>query len=392
MAKSSGKKIRNEVQDTGRSTAKKYFRKLQNNKSTDVVYSAENRALAPVVDGSGASAQKTEDFSGFIFMCNGKTKPECYVNRVFGLPSGKREVVEKIKPGMKLFLFDFDVKLLYGVYEASSNGAMNLEPAAFGERFPAQVKFRIYKDCLPLHLNSFRTAIKDNYQGSKFAPELNSQQVRNLISLFRPIVAPSLSSGQPYVPNGAPQLRMPPPEINSQLNLSLTPHLQISYRPYLAGPMRSLPQQATGPQSVPQNVLNPRLHHLHPAPGNPYQFAETRQPYPRYPTIPDVYPNGQPVGSEVGYNGSAIQTQREPLSNHSGSHQYHNFHPIPTAAHNHSHVHHTYSGLDSSHVHTPPCYSGPTYGLPQPPPPSVGPQMVSMPYSSYYGRPVPINH
>ncbi|KAI3684399.1 hypothetical protein L6452_33622 [Arctium lappa] len=362
------------------------------------------------------------EFSGFIFMCNGKTKPECYVNRVFGLPSGKKEVVEKIKPGMKLFLFDFDVKLLYGVYEASSNGAMNLEPAAFGERFPAQVKFRIYKDCLPLHFNSFRTAIKDNIQGSKFSPELNGQQVRNLLLLFQPIVASSPVSVHPY---GAPQLQMPPPAVNdAQLNPSLTPPLQNSYRPYLAGPMHSLPQQVTGPQSVPHNVLNPRLHHLHPAPGNPYQFAETRQPYfsndlprtlqepyPRYTTTPEVYPHGRPVGLVVGYNGSAIQTQREPLLNHVDSHQYHSFHPMPTGAHDHSHVHtppcysgpassHVntppcYGGPDSSHVHTLPCYNGPTYGVPQPPP-YGGPQAVegSMSVSSYYSfaAPVPIKH
>ncbi|KAF8020922.1 hypothetical protein BT93_G1357 [Corymbia citriodora subsp. variegata] len=128
--------------------------------------------------------------AGFIFLCSGKTKPECYRYRVFGLPMGKLEVVKKVKPGAKLFLFDFDLKLLYGVYEATSRGDLDVEPMAFNRKFRSQVRFRIFKECLPIPESVFKKAIEDNYVShSKFRQELNRKQVRSLVALFRPIDA-----------------------------------------------------------------------------------------------------------------------------------------------------------------------------------------------------------
>ncbi|EPS68060.1 hypothetical protein M569_06712, partial [Genlisea aurea] len=139
--------------------------------------------------------EKLKCIPGFIFMCNQQSKLDCFQYRVFGLPLSKEKIVKEIKPGAKLFLYDFDVKLLYGVYQATCVGRLNLEPDAFNGKYPAQVKFSIFKECLPLQESSMRQLIKENYVGSKFNQELSLKHVRKLLTSFRPLT--SLSSSLP---------------------------------------------------------------------------------------------------------------------------------------------------------------------------------------------------
>ncbi|MCO5591430.1 hypothetical protein L7F22_045413 [Adiantum nelumboides] len=155
----------------------------------------------PTGDGPTPKEKKIVDFAGLIFMCNTETKKDCFKYRVFGLPETKKNIVEQVKKGTKLFLFDIDKKVLHGVYKASSEGGMNLIEEAFKDssrKFPAQVRFHIQKDCMPLDEHSFKLAIKENYfRANKFKCELTYEQVGRLIKLFRPLDSRGLPEPKP---------------------------------------------------------------------------------------------------------------------------------------------------------------------------------------------------
>lgn len=125
---------------------------------------------------------------GAIFMSNTATKRECWKQKIFGLPYSQAYFVEQVKAGMILFLYEFEKKMLYGVFQACSDGALNIVPNAYkssGKQFPAQVPFSIIWNCSPLTEREFCGAIKENYYSAhKFNFGLSKVQVRRLLQLF----------------------------------------------------------------------------------------------------------------------------------------------------------------------------------------------------------------
>ncbi|KAF7834777.1 DCD (development and cell death) domain protein [Senna tora] len=125
---------------------------------------------------------------GAIFMSNRSTMKECFEKRIFGLPYLFSDFVRGVKEGMLLFLFEYEERKLYGVFEASSDGNLNIVPEAYtssGKQFPAQVKFTTIWQCEPLSEDEFGDAIRDNYFASyKFKFGLSKEQIQSLLWLF----------------------------------------------------------------------------------------------------------------------------------------------------------------------------------------------------------------
>uniref|UniRef100_A0A0E0L8H3 DCD domain-containing protein n=1 Tax=Oryza punctata TaxID=4537 RepID=A0A0E0L8H3_ORYPU len=127
-------------------------------------------------------------YGGAIIICNHMTKREFFQKKLFGLPGYAATFIKKIRVGMLLFVFEFAERKLYGVFEATSDGALDIHPNAFTslrKPRPAQVLFRRIWFCKPLAETEFSSAIKGNClhpQMTFFG--ISYQQVLNLVHLF----------------------------------------------------------------------------------------------------------------------------------------------------------------------------------------------------------------
>ncbi|XP_028074114.1 uncharacterized protein LOC114276534 isoform X2 [Camellia sinensis] len=125
---------------------------------------------------------------GAIFMSNRTTIEECFKRKLFGLPHSFVDFVKEVKAGMVLFLFEFEQRKLYGVFQAVTDGSMNIVPNAYrstGKSFPAQIRFSVIWNCRPLYEHDFCDAIQDNYYAAtKFNFGLSKDQVQRLLYLF----------------------------------------------------------------------------------------------------------------------------------------------------------------------------------------------------------------
>uniref|UniRef100_A0A061RAC4 Kelch-like protein 5-like n=1 Tax=Tetraselmis sp. GSL018 TaxID=582737 RepID=A0A061RAC4_9CHLO len=147
------------------------------------------RAPPPRRPGSGPP--RSGRVKGAVFLCNDDSRAELEEKGLCGLARNYIGMVSRIKPGTPIFIFSFDEKLMFGVYETVTEGQLNLDPGAFGgaegkgSRFPAQVKVKRVLKAPPLPERIFKRILEDNYfKPHRFELELNEEQVDNLTAAF----------------------------------------------------------------------------------------------------------------------------------------------------------------------------------------------------------------
>jgi len=101
--------------------------------------------------------------TGWVFLCNNGTERECLALKLFGSPKKEWNRVSQIKRGDVLFLLNYETNRLHGVFEAVTDGEMNIEPYAFDGYFPAQVRVIRKLKCSPADKGALLPLIKKGW-------------------------------------------------------------------------------------------------------------------------------------------------------------------------------------------------------------------------------------
>ncbi|XP_015694301.1 uncharacterized protein LOC102714471 [Oryza brachyantha] len=135
-----------------------------------------------------AQSKEGLTYDGAIFLCNRLTRKECFEKKLFGLSAHCADFIQTVKVGATLFLYDVDQHKLHGVFEATSDGSMNIIPDAFvssGKSYPCQIRFKRIWFCKPLMESEYHDAMQTKFMPkNKFRNGLSHQQVLKLLHLF----------------------------------------------------------------------------------------------------------------------------------------------------------------------------------------------------------------
>lgn len=100
---------------------------------------------------------------------------------LFGSTLEYKDRVFNVRKGDLGFLYNLDTDVVFGVFEAISNGSLGIEPRAWKGRFPAQVRVGWMEKCAPIkEAKSLFRKLRIKF-GNLL---LTSQQVNNLRSAF----------------------------------------------------------------------------------------------------------------------------------------------------------------------------------------------------------------
>ncbi|EEH55890.1 uncharacterized protein MICPUCDRAFT_47799, partial [Micromonas pusilla CCMP1545] len=141
------------------------------------------------------------ELGGVIFICSRETYDDTTRAGLFGLTQGSWSFVKRITPGMPLFLYNLTERRFHGVFEATSDGAMNADPTAWktsgagagdaagidGSPYPAQVRYkhtRVTCSASAASCKPFLRFAAGEANGKKFRLDLTPGEATRLARVF----------------------------------------------------------------------------------------------------------------------------------------------------------------------------------------------------------------
>jgi DNA modification methylase len=146
-------------------------------------YEKERSIKMETLDPAAEGAAKNKPiFRGEVLSCTDSSEEECLRRLLFATNKVYAPGFLRIKQGFFLFLFNLSSQKLYGIFRATSDASVSIEPAAWGGKYPYQVKVE------PVH------DIKCLKDGGKLIKKLGIQRAApigkkamlKLIELWRP--------------------------------------------------------------------------------------------------------------------------------------------------------------------------------------------------------------
>ena len=119
---------------------------------------------------------------GQIFACTNKSQKECFERLLFGTNRLYAPAAMRVKKGDFLFLLNLDSDILYGVFKASSDAKMNIQPETWNGKYPYQVKVEPTGKIIPIE--NARKLLK--ILGIKRSSPMNRKATIKLLELYRP--------------------------------------------------------------------------------------------------------------------------------------------------------------------------------------------------------------
>jgi hypothetical protein len=77
---------------------------------------------------------------GFMFMCSSATEGECLQRLLLGLQRKHLAKMQQIAPSTRLFLLNFQTRVVHGPFRTNRTAALDIVPEAWSGKFPAQLQ------------------------------------------------------------------------------------------------------------------------------------------------------------------------------------------------------------------------------------------------------------